>query len=413
MSRSSLRMNSKAAHPALVEKNSPSSTWPHSSDNPVSSPAIPTAPISRRFAGGFSSLVKIEIEAGGQKLELKFLEDFAHEQVALRTRASARNVGVVFAGFGITAPLYDWDDYRGIDVRNKLVIVFGGEPPSFKGEARTWYSTRQYKFQAAAAKGAAGILVVTDLKIQAAKERTALEPSRVNASPLISGFISTDAARQLQSMAGARANISVENKLRKYTSRNVVARIRGSDPKLREEYVVYTAHWDHLGRDSTLAGDQIYNGAIDNAIGTAQLLEIARGFARLPDKPRRSLLFVVTTAEEKGYLGSRYYTQHPLVPIARTVANINLDGGMPGVQPPISFPRAMDCRRSMKRWRRRRDCRAATSSRNRSMTAASISHRTRSSLRRRGCRPYFRSVGSTTSTSQRILAARSGNLRSE
>ena len=125
----------------------------------------------------------------------------------------------------------------------------------------------------------------------------------------------------------ASVNISVASKIRNVASQNVVARIEGSDPRLRNEYVIYSAHWDHLGKDTNLKGDQIYNGAIDNAIGTAQLLEVAKGFARLPQKPKRSILFIAVTAEEKGYLGSRYYAQHPLFPIARTVANINLDGG--------------------------------------------------------------------------------------
>ena len=126
---------------------------------------------------------------------------------------------------------------------------------------------------------------------------------------------------------GVKANIFLVNKLRRVESQNVVARLEGSDPRLKDEYVVYTAHWDHLGRDKDLKGDQIYNGGIDNALGTAQLLAVAKGFAMLAEKPKRSILFIAVTAEEKGYLGSRYYVQHPLFPIPKTVANINLDGG--------------------------------------------------------------------------------------
>ena len=125
----------------------------------------------------------------------------------------------------------------------------------------------------------------------------------------------------------ATANISVKSTIRDVVSSNVVARVEGSDPRLKDEYVVYSAHGDHLGRDQALAGDQIYNGAIDNAVGTAQLLEIARGFAALRRKPKRSILFIAVTAEEKGFLGSRFYAQHPLFPIAKTIADINLDGG--------------------------------------------------------------------------------------
>lgn len=119
----------------------------------------------------------------------------------------------------------------------------------------------------------------------------------------------------------------MKSTIRKVVSSNVVARVEGTDPRLKDEYVIYSAHWDHLGKDPTLAGDQIYNGAIDNAAGTAQLLEIARAFAGLRRKPKRSILFIAVTAEEKGHLGSRWYARHPLFPISKTIANINLDGG--------------------------------------------------------------------------------------
>ena len=307
---------------------------------------------------GYQSVPAIEIAAGGQKLTLKFPDDFVHDEVALRAHAALRNAGVVFAGYGIVAPAYGRDDYRGIDVRNKLVVVLSGEPPGpeFKGEMRTWFSTRESKFDLAASKGAAGILVVTDpaksstfsvFQTLAKLEGAALEPLRGKSSPLICGLITLDAARRLMKLAGqdfdqlqeasksranavvtsAHASISIRSKLRSFVSHNVVARVEGSDPRLKSEYVVYSAHWDHLGTDPSLSGDQIYNGAIDNAAGTSQLLEIARAFAALPRKPRRSILFIAVTAEEKGYLGSRFYTRHPLFPLSATVANINLDGG--------------------------------------------------------------------------------------
>jgi Zn-dependent M28 family amino/carboxypeptidase len=165
---------------------------------------------------------------------------------------------------------------------------------------------------------------------------------------VLSGLMTIGAARRVAALAGrdfdqlaaaaaqprahavvlnASADISVKSTIRNVASSNVVARVEGADPRLKDEYVVYSAHWDHLGTDPTLAGDQIYNGAIDNAAGTAQLLEIARGFAALERKPKRSILFIAVTAEEKGYLGSRFYARHPLFPIAKTIANINLDGG--------------------------------------------------------------------------------------
>lgn len=319
---------------------------------------------------GYQTVPKIKISAGGRNTELRFFDDFVHDFPALMPMASARNAGVVFAGFGIVAPDYAWDDYKGVDVRDKLVIVLSGEPsrphesdpdkldPSFfKGDTRTYYSTRESKFDIAARRGAAGILVVYDpetartyslFQTFAKMEGFGLKPSNPHSGPLVNGLMTIGAARRIFSLAGqdfdklqteasqpdrkailinAKANISVKSKIRNVVSRNVVARVEGSDPKLKNEYLIYSAHWDHLGKDTNLKGDQIYNGALDNAAGTAQLIDIAKGFARLVKKPKRSILFIAVTGEEKGYLGSRFYAQHPLFPLAKTVANINLDGG--------------------------------------------------------------------------------------
>jgi hypothetical protein len=287
---------------------------------------------------GYRAVPRIRIESRGKVLDLRFPEDFVHDVPALRSSASVKNAGVVFAGHGITAPEYGWDDYKGLDVRGKLVILKSGEPedPVFKGEMRTYFSTRDFKFELAAAKGAAGVLIITDpeksktfsvFQTFARMEGAAIPNRRGQNEPLVQGFITAQAAQRVRELVDARAEISVKSQLRKYVSRNVVARIEGSDPALKDEYLVYSAHWDHLGKDTTLTGDQIYNGAIDDAAGTAQMLEIARAFAAMKRKPKRSILFLATTAEEKGYLGSWYYVQHPLYPLARTVANINLDGG--------------------------------------------------------------------------------------
>jgi Zn-dependent M28 family amino/carboxypeptidase len=276
---------------------------------------------------------------------------------------------VVFAGYGIVAPEYGWNDYARANVAGKLVIVFDGEPSRpapgdpakadanfFKGDTRTFYSTRDFKYHQAARRGAAGILVVCDpsagrtystFQTLAKLEGVALSAPQRKA-PIISGLLTMDAARRVAAFAGhdfgrlaasasdphrrlaimnATASLSTKSTTRSIVSHNVVGRVEGSDPRLKREYVVYSAHWDHLGTDRTLEGDQIYNGAIDDAVGVAQLIEIARAFAALPRKPRRSILFIATTGEEKGHLGSRFYTERPLFPLARTVANINLDGG--------------------------------------------------------------------------------------
>jgi Zn-dependent M28 family amino/carboxypeptidase len=310
---------------------------------------------------GYTSVPEFQIEAEGRMTSLTFLDDFVHDYPALRPRASAEQAGIVFAGYGIVAPEYGWNDYEGVDVKGKLVIVLSGEPSSgdpafFKGDARTYYSTRDFKFDLAAANGAAAILVVSEpgpgttyslFQTFARMEGFELASTRGSAT-ILTGLITTAAARRVASMAGrdfdrlatdaagprarpvvlnATAGITVTSTLRDVVSTNVVARVEGSDPGLKDEYVIYSAHWDHLGTDPALAGDRIYNGAIDNAVGTAQLIEIARGFAALAHKPKRSVLFIAVTAEEKGYLGSRFYAQHPLFPLAQTIANINLDGG--------------------------------------------------------------------------------------
>jgi Zn-dependent M28 family amino/carboxypeptidase len=318
---------------------------------------------------GSTSVPAIAIEAAGRTTSLRFVDDFVHDRPATLTTASASHAGIVFAGYGIVAPEYAWNDYKDAEVTGKLVIVLSGEPSRptpgdphtadpafFKGDARTYYSTRDYKFDLAAKRGAAGILVVYDPDASGTyailQKLATLEGFALAAPPgganVISGLMTIGAARRVAAFArrdfdqlaaaaadprasavvfDATATLSMHSTIRTVISHNVVARIDGSDPRLKDEYVVYSAHWDHLGRDPALGGDQIYNGAIDNAAGTGQLIEVARGLASLQRKPRRSMLFIAVTAEERGYLGSRFYVQHPLFPLAKTVANINLDGG--------------------------------------------------------------------------------------
>jgi Zn-dependent M28 family amino/carboxypeptidase len=320
---------------------------------------------------GFRTDPKIELTVNGKKLPFQFPDDFVHEFPRLKPNVTVMNAGIVFAGFGIVAPEFHWDDYKDVDVRNELVILMSGEPsvpdkgdPSkqdsafFKGDLRTFYSTMEFKKELALKKGAAAVLFITDpekspnyllFKTFALLEGFALRPQgSANDALAITGLVTANAAQRLFTAAGqnleslqrsaerkdfkpvlinAKASISATNRLRNVESRNVVGQIEGSDPRLKREYVIYTAHWDHLGRDSRLKGDQIYNGAIDNAIGVAQLLAIARGLAKLPRTPKRSILFIATAGEEKGWLGARYYVRNPLFPLSTTLADINLDGG--------------------------------------------------------------------------------------
>jgi Zn-dependent M28 family amino/carboxypeptidase len=277
---------------------------------------------------------------------------------------------VVFVGYGVVAPEYGWDDYKGVDVRGKTVVMLINDPAvpdpadaskldpsSFKGKAMTYYGRWTYKYEIASEKGAAACLIVHETGPAGypyqvvvgswGRENFDLPAADNNASrPAVEAWIALDTAKALFKASGldfdglkaaaarrdfhpvplpAKADFAIANTLRKIDSKNVIARLEGSDPTLKDETVVYTAHWDHLGRDANLKGDQIYNGAADNASGTAALLEIARGYTLLSPPPKRSIVFLAVTAEEKGLLGAKYYATHPLYPLERTLANINMD----------------------------------------------------------------------------------------
>ncbi|MCW5556480.1 MAG: M28 family peptidase, partial [Verrucomicrobiae bacterium] len=230
------------------------------------------------------------------------------------------------------------------------------DPAAFRGKAMTYYGRWTYKFEIAAKMGAAAALVVHEtgpagypwfVVINSwGRENFALVESG-EPSLKVAGWLSLDAAKRVLAAAGqdfdalkrsalrkdfrpvtlpAAATFAVTNTLRRLVTRNVVGELPGRDPKQRDDWILYTAHWDHLGRDERLEGDTIFNGALDNATGTAGLISLARAFAKLPARPARSMLFVALTAEEQGLLGARFYAAHPLHPLARTVANINMDG---------------------------------------------------------------------------------------
>lgn len=310
---------------------------------------------------GYRSVPRIALMAGGKPVDLSFLADFVHDTVRLEPAVAVTAAGVVFAGYGIDAPLFGWNDYRDLDVTDKLVIVLSGEPESpdpsfFRGSTRTYYSTRENKHETARRHGAAGILVVTDpeksqtfsiFSTFARLEGKALPLPAGGHSLAIAGLLTKQAMQRICDAAsvdfsaleqaaaqpgfrartiGAEARIDIESRIRKFNSANVVARLTGSDPALASETVVFTAHWDHLGVDPSLQGDNIFNGASDNAMGVAQLVEIARAFAALKQRPKRSLLFIATTGEESGFLGANYYVAHA---VGNTVAAFNLDAGNP------------------------------------------------------------------------------------
>jgi Zn-dependent M28 family amino/carboxypeptidase len=321
---------------------------------------------------GIFSDTKASFEVGGKTLTPEWINQYIALSRHVQAQVDVRDSDVVFVGYGVVAPEYGWDDFKGVDVRGKTVVMLINDPPvrdpkdptklddtMFKGKAMTYYGRWTYKYEEASAKGAAACIIVHETGpagypfavltgSQTRENFTLVTPDGDASRVSVEAWVTLDYAKSLFAAAGydfaalkesavskdfrpvdmkMKATFSVANKIRTLDSQNVVARLEGSDPKVRDEYVVYSAHWDHLGRDPNRKGDQIFNGAADNASGTAGVLEIARRFARLPDaeRPRRSILFLSVTGEEQGLLGSEYYAAHPLYPLTKTLANINID----------------------------------------------------------------------------------------
>jgi Zn-dependent M28 family amino/carboxypeptidase len=271
----------------------------------------------------------------------------------------------IFVGHGIDAPEFNWDDYKGVDVRGKVVVLFTNEPPSkdpkfFGGPALTYYGRWTYKYENALRHGALAAIIIHTTPTagygwEVVKSSWGKEDPQVRLAPgapalAMAGWLTNEAAERLFKASGhtvdemlALANTRefkpvplgihiaghIPSKIRQIESRNVVARVEGSDPELKEQAVVFTAHWDHLGIGDPVDGDRIYNGAVDNATGCAMLMEIARAWAMLPKKPRRSAVFLSVTAEEGGLRGSEYYASHPVIPAGKTAADINFDAFFP------------------------------------------------------------------------------------
>ncbi|PYU20712.1 MAG: peptidase M28, partial [Acidobacteria bacterium] len=315
------------------------------------------------------SQMKLSLKGHGHSLAPKFQSDFVAWTKRMADK-SAVDAGVIFAGYGVQAPEFQWDDFKGMDVRGKVLVVLINDPAvpdpqnpgqldpkTFGGKAMTYYGRWTYKFEKAAELGAAGCLIVhqTDragypwevVRNSWSAEQFDLESADKNMNRLaLEGWITYDTAEKLFRMAGfdlgklsasaatrefrpvpvgMRVEITIHNRLRTIDSHNVIARLTGSDPKLKDSYIIYSAHWDHFGIGPEVNGDRIYHGAVDNASGTAAMLEIARAYKQLKVPPQRSILFLSVTAEEQGLLGSRYYAEHPLYPLARTTADINMD----------------------------------------------------------------------------------------
>lgn len=303
---------------------------------------------------------KMVVKSGLKEWSLNYLTEFVAGSRRVQNEVSVKNSPLVFAGYGIVAPEYGWNDYENLDVKGKIVVVLINDPgfadsTLFKGKNMTYYGRWTYKFEEASRQGAAGILIIHDTKPAAypwtvvrsgwskSKLQLQSEDNGMNRT-VIEGWISLEGARKLFALGGqsfetlvAKArkkdfkavdlnlttSLTVRNKIKKSVTYNVLASIPGG--KLKNEAIIYSAHWDHLGIGEKVQGDSIYNGAVDNATGVASLFEIASAFKKLPKNPERTILFISYTAEEQGLLGSEYYAKHPAFPLSKTVANINMD----------------------------------------------------------------------------------------
>lgn len=301
------------------------------------------------------------IGADGTRVAFEGPTDFTAQAAQVGGEVAWSSAPLVFVGYGITAPEQSWDDFKDVDVAGKVLLVMNNDPESdpdlFAGKRRLYYGRWSYKFEEAARRGAAGVLVIHTTPsagypfqvIQAGheRERFFLPPSDTSPARLpIQGWCSEDAARRLAELSGhdldalraqaesrefrpvemsARVDLRLENTIREIDTANVVGVLRGTDPALAEEAVVVTAHYDHIGIGPPKGEDAIYNGAVDNASGTAGVLTLARA-AAARGASRRSLVFLFVGAEEQGLLGSLHYSQNPTWPRSKIAANVNVDG---------------------------------------------------------------------------------------
>ena len=309
-----------------------------------------------KISGTPSDIMKIS--GNNQKFNLDYFEDFVVTTSKASEKVSLDNSELVFAGFGIVAPEYGWDDYAGIDWKGKTAVVLvndpgfkSGDKTLFKGNEMTYYGRWTYKFEEAARQGAAGILIIHDTEpasygwnvVQSGWSGAHLTLESDSPKTDIVGWISNETANKLFESSpiknknfnefakskdfsavslGFNASVKIKNKIKRDQSKNVVALLPGTTQK--DEYIIYSAHWDHLGVGRPINNDSIYNGAVDNASGTSALLAIAEAFKNSPQQ-KRSIVLMAVTAEEQGLLGSAYYSEHPIYEPKKTVANINMD----------------------------------------------------------------------------------------
>lgn len=306
----------------------------------------------------------------GDTQKLKALADYVAYDETQKT-SNDIDAPIVYVGYGISAPEYQWDDYKGVDVRGKVLLMLVNEPPSndpkfFKGPALTYYGRWTYKYEEAARRGAVGAILIHQTEMasypwEVVRNSNSGEKSFLKSdAPQLkaAAWIQYEVARKVAQSSGldlkkmmedaqsrnfhpvvlpVKLKAHMASKIRQFSSRNVVAMLPGADPALKNEAVMYTAHYDHLGIRPDMPGDNIYNGARDNATGCGILLELARVFAQAASRPRRSVIFASVTAEEQGLLGSEYLGQHPPVPAGKIALDLNFDD-----IPPLGSPEEVE-----------------------------------------------------------------------
>jgi Zn-dependent M28 family amino/carboxypeptidase len=311
----------------------------------------------------------LSFSRGAKRHTLAWRDDFVAWTKRVVEAVSVEKSDVVFVGYGVQAPEFDWDDYKGIDLKGKTMVVLVGDPPVpdpadatrlddrvFGGRAMTYYGRWTYKYEMGQKLGAAAVLIVHEtgpagypfavVQGKTAEQFGIVAPDRNMSRAAVEGWITYDQAKRLFAMAGldfetakaaavtrafkptplgATASVTLRNTIRTIDSQNVVGKIQGSDPVAKDEYVIYTSHWDHFGIGVPVNGDRVYHGAIDNATGIGGMIELGRAFAAMKVAPKRSILMLAVTAEEQGLLGSAHYAAHPLYPLAKTIGVVNMD----------------------------------------------------------------------------------------
>jgi len=306
--------------------------------------------------------MRFDIKGLKSEFSLKYPDDFIGSTPQVNDNINIDNSNVVFVGYGINSPENNWNDYAGLDVKGKTVLILVNDPgyatsdtSLFNGKSMTYYGRWTYKYEEAAREGAEAAIIIHEtgaagypwavVQNSWSGPQFYLEDNDLSKSSLqFKGWVTTEAGNKLFESSGLdynkltraaakrgfkavdmklKVSLEFKNKVEHTKSNNVVALRPGTDRS--DEYIIYTAHWDHFGVNSAFKPDSILNGAVDNGTGTAALIEIARAFTQLPEKQKRSVLFLSVTCEEQGLLGSEYYAKHPIFPLARTVGVINMD----------------------------------------------------------------------------------------